>query len=98
MARGLNGEGGAARSGIVGDMIHRIRHPRTRRGRIAPRDVERHPRPAEKPRPDAQWNEAAGRWQVWSENHHAWVSLDDGSTQDPGSPSVGPSPDWYRSR
>ena len=53
-------------------------------------DVPRAAVPDEKPRPDAQWDEAAGRWEVWSEAANGWVSLDDGTVQAPGTRSADP--------
>jgi hypothetical protein len=51
-------------------------------------DVHRDPVPGAKPDPHAQWDEAAGRWEVWSDDAGGWVSLDDGSVQSPATPSV----------
>ena len=81
-----------ARSSIVVGLIDRENgRLRRRRGSdAAPTDVVRLPVPTEKPRPDAQWNEAAGDWEVWSEERQVWVSLDDGTVQTPGTPSVAP--------
>ena len=83
-----------ARTSIVAGIIQReFRWLRRRKGiddRVA--DVERHAMPIEKPRPRAQWDEAAGRWEVWSEEHQGWVSLEDGTVQAPGTPTVAPSP------
>ena len=82
----------AVRNSIVAGIIQReFRWLRRRRGiddRVA--DVERHARPIEKPRPRAQWDEAAGRWEVWNEERQGWVSLEDGTIQAPGPRSVDP--------
>jgi hypothetical protein len=51
-------------------------------------DLPRIPQPHEKPDPRAQWDEAAGRWEIWNKQANAWVSLDDGNVQSPGTPSV----------
>lgn len=51
-------------------------------------DIPRHPRPEHKPSRDAHWDEAAGRWEVWSEEHQGWVCLEEGTVQAPGTPSV----------
>ena len=51
-------------------------------------DVERKPIPSEKPDPHAQWDEAAGRWEVWSDEAGGWVSFEDGTVQEPATPSV----------
>lgn len=80
----------------MGDLIDRIRHPRGRRSKDRPSDIERHARPSEKPRRDAQWNEAAGRWEVWHEGRGAWIAIDDGTVQAPATPSAEPTDDWYR--
>ena len=85
----------AARNSIVAGIIQReFRWLRRRKGiddRVA--DVERHAMPIEKPRPRAQWDEAAGRWEVWSEEHQGWVSQEDGTIQAPGTRSVDPTED-----
>lgn len=52
-------------------------------------DVARAPRPHERP-DHAQWDEVAQRWEVWDEEHDRWVALDDGSVQEPGTPSGPP--------
>ena len=72
-----------------GPMRVTITDQMSRTGRRDPaEDIVRHPEPDHKPRRDAHWDEAAGRWEVWSEEHQAWVSLDDGTVQAPGTPSV----------
>lgn len=53
-------------------------------------DVDRTAIPPDKPRPDAQWDEAAGRWEIWSSDAGGWVSLEDGTVQAPASRSVRP--------
>lgn len=77
--------GGPIRATIAGQML---RFSKRRKRPIS--DVPRTGRPGQKPRPDAQWNEAAARWEVWSKDRHAWVSLDDGSLQAPAARSVDP--------
>jgi hypothetical protein len=51
-------------------------------------DVARFPEPDEKPHPHAQWDEAAGRWELWDAEAGGWVSLADGTVQPPGTSSV----------
>ena len=89
------GDGGTSKASIVADMQRR-ENERLRRLQgydDSTRDVPRHPRPHEKPRRDAQWDEAAGRWEVWSDTAQGWVALEDGTVQAPGTPSVAPHPD-----
>ena len=69
---------------ILADMQERD-DPRRRAQR---EDVKRYPEPAEKPDPRAQWDEAAGRWEVWDDDAGGWVSLADGTVQPPGTNSV----------
>lgn len=81
-----------ADASIIADMLNRAHeHDERLAGvdRSVP-DVVRHPRPAVKPHPGAQWDEAAGRWEVWSEAEGGWVSLDDGTVQEPGTRSTEP--------
>jgi hypothetical protein len=89
------GDGGRSRNSILLAMSDRDwRWLRRRRGiddRVT--DVPRRARPDARPRPDAQWDEAAGRWEVWSEERQGWVSLEDGTVQAPGTRSVDPSAD-----
>ena len=89
------GDGGTSRNTIVAAMRERdYRWLRRRQGKDdSVHDVVRHPMPADKPRPDAQWDEAAGRWEVWSDAEEGWVSLEDGSVQEPGTRSVTPHED-----
>lgn len=56
-------------------------------------DIVRHPMPIEKPHPAAQWDEAAGRWEIWIDEEDAWVALDDGEVQAPATPSAAAHPD-----
>jgi hypothetical protein len=83
---------GTSRVSITADAINR--EERARRERVKAEgsddDVVRHPRPPVKPRRDAQWDEAAGHWMAWDRQLQLWVSLDDGSTHAPGTPSVAP--------
>jgi hypothetical protein len=81
-----------ADASIVADMLKRANEHDERVAGIdrSVPDVVRHPRPAVKPRADAQWDEAAGRWEVWSEASQGWVSLEDGTVQQAGTRSVEP--------
>lgn len=88
---GSIGDGGASRLSILGDMQEREhRRQMNMAEHEETSDVVRHPRPAVKPRRDAQWDEAAGRWEVWSDTYHGWVSLEDGTVQKAGTRSVDP--------
>lgn len=93
----MDGDGGRSKISIVADMNSQLwRWVRARTGHVdTTPDVSRRPKPGAKPRPDAQWDEAAGRWEVWSEQWQGWVSLDDGAVQAPGTPSVDPHPDSF---
>lgn len=53
-------------------------------------DVPRTAAPSERPHPAAQWDEAAGRWEIWSDEAGGWVSTEDGTVQAPASRSVPP--------
>lgn len=74
---------GPLRVSIIGDMLKR-----RKRRRVA--DIERVPSPGRKPRPDAQWNEAAGQWEVWDQRRQAWVCVETSSARPPASRSVDP--------
>ena len=77
--------GGPLRTSIVAQMARL-----TKRRKRGVADVPRVARPADRPRPDAQWNEAAGRWEVWSKDHGVWVCLEGGAPQAPATRSVDP--------
>jgi hypothetical protein len=86
------GDGGTSKASIVADMQRREDERMRRLQGLddTAADVARFPIPTDKPRRDAQWDEAAGRWEVWSEAEGGWVSLEDGSVQEPGTRSVVP--------